>query len=306
MHQWVVIAAVVVTAAACSSLGAAEPVLDEATSTTTPATTAVPRPSAPAPTTTERQAVVTSGADALVDSDFARLDGQRVGLIVNHTALASGEHLIDLIDAAPNVELVAIFAPEHDIRGTAGAGELFGDRVDPRTGVQIFSLYTDTRQPSPAMLADVDVLVYDLQDVGARFYTYISTMGLAMQSAARAGIPFVVLDRPNPGGGGSSAGFVLEPDQISFIGQFPIPASYGLTAGELATAIKGEAWLPGLDGLALDVVAMQGWERQMRWPATEQPWVPPSPGLPTFESALAYPGTVLFEATPISYGGGTD
>ena len=135
---------------------------------------------------------------------------------------------------------MAIFAPEHDLRGIAPAGELFDDTVDPVTGVPIFSLYGETRRPTPEMLADIDVLVYDLQDVGARFYTFISTMGLSMQSAADAGIPFVVLDRPNPGGGESSGGFVLEEDQLSFIGQYPIPGSYGLTAGELARAIKGE------------------------------------------------------------------
>lgn len=248
---------------------------------------------------------MTTGAEVLVDSDFAILEGRRVGLIANHTSQARGDHLIDLLDAARDVELTALFAPEHDIRGDAPAGELFDDRVDSATGVPIFSLYGDTRRPTADMLADVDVLVYDLQDVGARFYTYISTMGLSMQSAADAGIPFVVLDRPNPVGGESSGGFVLEGDQLSFIGQFPIPASYGLTAGELATAIKGERWLSGLDDLELEVVTMNGWQRRMRWPTTELDWLPPSPGLPTFESSLAYPGTVLFEATSISYGGGT-
>ena len=297
--------ALVVSAASCSSLEAGAPALEAASSsigTSVPTTTAA-QSSTP---TTEPPPAVTTGAEALADSDFALLEGRRVGLIANHTSQARGEQLIDLLDAAPNVELMAIFAAEHDIRGIAPAGELFGDTVDPVTGVPIFSLYGETRRPTPEMLADVDVLVYDLQDVGARFYTFISTMGLSMQSAADAGIPFVVLDRPNPGGGEASGGFVLEEDQLSFIGQYPIPGSYGLTAGELARAIKGERWLSGLDGLVLDVVAMVGWERGMRWPATEQPWLPPSPGLPTFETSLAYPGTVLFEATSISYGGGTD
>ncbi len=270
-----------------------------------PVESASPDPAPASDPTPTPEPSVTVGTEVLADSGFAMLDGQRVGLIANQTSLARGEHLIDLLDEAPNVELTAVFAPEHGVRGAVGDRLIEDDRVDLATGVTIFSLYSETRRPTPEMLEQVDVLVFDLQDVGTRFYTFISTLGLAMQSAADAGIPFVVLDRPNPIGGRISSGFTLEPDQVSFIGQYPIPSAYGLTSGELALAIRGEGWLPGLDGLDIRVVEMDGWTRDMLWPDTGRAWVPPSPGLPTFDSALAYPGAVLFEATSISYGAGT-
>jgi uncharacterized protein YbbC (DUF1343 family) len=156
------------------------------------------------------------------------------------------------------------------------------------------------------MLREVDVLVFDIQDVGARFYTYISTMGLAMQAAAENNIPFVVLDRPNPLGGAYVSGFVLEPEQTSFVGQYPIPIAHGLTVGELARMIQGEAMLPGLDHLQLDVVPMADWERAMLWPATGLPWISTSPNIPDFETALIYAGTCLFEAVAASEGRGTE
>ncbi len=262
-----------------------------ATSTTT---TTVPPPPA-----------VTVGAEMLSDSGFEVLDGARVGIIANQTSLVLGEHLIDVLVAAPNVELVAVFAPEHGVRGTAGAGALIDDEVDTATGTPIFSLYGSTRKPTPEMLEGIDVLVYDLQDVGGRFYTYISTMGLAMQAAAEAGIRFVVLDRPDPSGGVVAAGYVLDPDFVSFIGQYPIPAAYALTPGELARAIVGEGWMEGLHNLDLEIVEMRGWLRGMQWEDTGLDWIPPSPGLQTASSAVTYLGTVLFEATSISYGGGT-
>jgi len=296
---------VLLLAAGCATADVAADTIAAAPieATPTPEPTATPAPPPPEPTVVPPPAV-TVGAEVLADNSFAALDGRRVGLIANQTSLVRGEHLIDVLHNAPNVELTAVFAPEHGVRGNIEAG-LLDDTVDFSTGVTIFSLYNETRQPTPEMLEDVDVLVFDLQDVGTRFYTFISTMGLSMQSAATAGIPFVVLDRPNPIGDAGAAGFTLEPDQLSFIGQYPIPSSYGLTSGELALAIKGERWLPGLDDLEIQVVELAGWSRSMLWPATEREWVPPSPGLPTFESALAYPGAVLFEATSISYGGGT-
>jgi uncharacterized protein YbbC (DUF1343 family) len=248
---------------------------------------------------------VTVGAEVLADRGFDLLDGKRVGAIVNQTSLVRGEHLIDVLHEASNVELAAVFAPEHGVRGTAGAGDLIDDETDAATGVTIFSLYGETRTPTAEMLEGLDVLVYDLQDVGGRFYTYVSTMGLAMQAAAAAGVEFVVLDRPDPSGGVKPAGYVLEQDQLSFIGQYPVPAAYAMTAGELATAIVAEGWLEGLDGLALTVVEMQGWLRGMTWAETGLTWVPPSPGLQSAESAVTYLGTVLFEATSVSYGGGT-
>jgi uncharacterized protein YbbC (DUF1343 family) len=247
-----------------------------------------------------------TGAGLLVEADFVSLAGLRVGLIVNQTSVVDGRHLIDLVDHSDNVELAAIFAPEHGVRGIADAGEIVADTTDESTGVPIFSLFGRTQRPTAAMLAGVDVLVYDLQDVGARFYTYISTMGLAMQSSSEAGIPFVVLDRPNPLGGETVSGFVRDPDQSSFVSQYPIPSVYGMTAGELALAIKGEAWLGGVGDLDLRVVEMEGWDRGQRWQDIGLDWVAPSPGLPSDTSALVYPSTVPFEATILSYGKGTN
>lgn len=268
--------------------------------TTTTSTTSAPT------TTTLPGPVVRVGAEVLVDDGFAALDGARVGLIANQTSLVDGRHLIDVLHDAPNVDLVAVFAPEHGVRGTAGAGELIDDEVDTVTGVPILSLYGETRRPTIEMLEGIDTIVYDLQDVGGRFYTYISTMGLAMQTANEVGARFVVLDRPDPSGLTAPTGFVLEPEHVSFIGQYPIPAAYAMTPGEVAQAIVGEGWLEGVAGLELDVVEMRGWERGMTWEETGRDWVPPSPGLQTAQSAVVYLGTVLFEATSISYGGGTE
>ena len=248
---------------------------------------------------------VRTGADRLVAEGFARLRGKRVGLIANHTTRVDTTHLSDLLARATGVELVALFGPEHGVRGTAEAGAEVRGGVDVRTGVPVHSLYGRTNKPTAEMLRDVDVLVFDVQDVGARFYTYISTMGLAMQAAAEAGIPFVVLDRPNPLGGEYVSGFTMEPQHESFVGLFPIPIAHGLTVGELARMIKGEAMLDGLESLELDVVPMEGWNRNMRWPETGLPWIAPSPNLPTYESALVYAGTCLFEALNASEGRGT-
>jgi uncharacterized protein YbbC (DUF1343 family) len=246
-----------------------------------------------------------TGADVLAANALDALDGQRVGLIVNHTARVDTSHLIDRLHRAPNVTVGALFGPEHGLRGTADAGEAVADGVDDRTGAPVYSLYGARRQPTAAQLEGLDALVFDIQDVGSRFYTYISTMGRAMQAAAANDLAFVVLDRPNPLGGTYVAGFVREPEQTSFVGQYPIPIAHGLTVGELARMIQGETMLPGLAELDLRVIAMDGWERSMRWPDTGREWVAPSPNLPTFETALVYPGACLFEATSASAGRGT-
>jgi uncharacterized protein YbbC (DUF1343 family) len=249
---------------------------------------------------------IRTGAQSLADSRFAILAGRRVGLITNHTARVGADHLADLLHAAPDVTLVALFGPEHGVRGTADASESVPHGRDEKTGVPVYSLYGKTRAPTKAMLRGIDVLVFDIQDVGARFYTFISTMGLAMQAAARARIRFVVLDRPNPLGGDYVAGFSVARSNISFVSQYPVPLAHGLTVGELARMIKGEKMLPGLERLELDVVAMEGWSRDMQWPDTGLQWVPTSPNIPDFETALVYPGTGLFEATVASEGRGTD
>src|SRR5512145_2098379 len=224
--------------------------------------------------------LIVTGAEALARSGFAALAGKRVGLITNQTGRVGTEHLADLLSKAPNVRLTAILAPEHGFRGEAEAGAKVGASIDARTGVAVFSLYGATNKPTRQMLRNIDVLVFDIQDVGVRFYTYISTMGLAMQAAAEARIPFVVLDRPNPLGGDYVSGFVLEPALASFVGQYPIPIVHGMTVGELARMIKGERWLKGLDRLELTVVPLDGWRRAMCWPDLQRPWVPTSPNIP--------------------------
>lgn len=273
---------------------------------TAPTTTSSPPTSGAAATPPAEAAdAVRPGDRVLVDEGFAPIAGARVGLIVNQTSVVDGRHLIDLVAEADAVELVAIFAPEHGVRGTADAGEAVDDDTDTATGVPIHSLYGDTKAPTAAMLADLDVLVYDLQDLGARYYTYASTMGLAMQAAADTDTRFVVLDRPVPAGGDVVTGPVRAADQESFVGRYPIPSQYGLTAGELARAIVGEGWLSGLEGLDLEVVEVEGWGRSRPWPDTGLAWIPPSPGLPELANALSYPATVVVEATNLSYGRGT-
>jgi uncharacterized protein YbbC (DUF1343 family) len=250
--------------------------------------------------------VIATGADVLVRSGFAALDGKRVGLITNQTGRVGDRHLADLIAEAANVRLTAIFAPEHGFRGSVEAGEKVADRIDKKTGVEVHSLYGATRKPTPAMLRDVDVLVFDIQDIGVRFYTYVSTMGLAMQAAAAQGIPFLVLDRPNPLGGHYVSGFVLNSRYTSFVGQYPIPIAHGLTVGELALMIKGEGWLSALDGLDLVIGKMEGWRRDMRWPDLGREWVATSPNIPSYESALLYPGIGIVGETAVNEGRGTE
>jgi len=248
---------------------------------------------------------VLTGAEVLSESHFEAVAGLRLGLIVNHTSRVGERHLIDVMSTSEGVELAALFGPEHGIRGDEDAGAKIEDGIDDATGVPVYSLYGTNRRPTAEMLQNIDALMFDIQDVGARFYTFISTLGLSMQSAAEAGIPFFVLDRPNPLGGKEIEGFVLDTTLVSFVGQYPIPVRHGLTIGELARMIQGQKWLPGLEDLDLRVIQMKGWSRTMLWPETGLPWRPTSPNLPTFESALMYPGTCFFEATTASEGRGT-
>jgi len=260
-----------------------------------------PRSDAPSGTPT-----VATGAERLLTEPGLLPSDARVGLIVNHTSVTSNGHLIDVLHQREDITVAALFGPEHGIRGDADAGAPVQDGRDVVTRAPIYSLYGDTRQPTPSMLEGVDLLVFDMQDVGARFYTYISTMGLAMQAAARNNIPFVVLDRPNPLGGELVDGYVLEPGQESFVGMYPIPVQHGMTVGELARMIQGEAWLEDVADLDLRVVPMEGWARSMLWPGTGLAWIAPSPNLPTFEAALLYAGTCFIEATSASEGRGTE
>ena len=249
---------------------------------------------------------VTTGAARLANDGFGLLKGRRIGLVTNHTGRIGNERLIDVLARAPGVTLAAIFTPEHGLSGTTEAGAKVGGGSDAPTGIPVHSLYGAALKPAPATLAGVDAIVFDIQDIGARFYTYISTMGLCMQAAAGAGLPFIVLDRPNPLGGDYVSGFVLETPFASFVGRYEVPLAHGLTVGELARMIQDERLLPGLERLSLEVVSMEGWQRAMRWPTTSLAWLPTSPNISTFEAALAYAGTGLFEATVASEGRGTD
>ena len=246
---------------------------------------------------------VRPGSEVLMGDSLALVRGRRVGLVTNHTGRdRSGTPSIDLLAAHPEVELVALYSPEHGIRGSAEAGVRIEDGMDERTGLPVHSLYGETRKPTGEMLEGVEALLFDIQDVGARYYTYLSTMALAMEAAGERGIPFVVLDRPNPIGGDPVQGNILHPDYSSFVGLYPIPMRHGLTAGEFARMAVGEFGVP----VDLSVAVADGWERTMPFEETGIPWIAPSPNMPSVESALHYPGTCLFEGTPISVGRGTD
>ncbi len=245
---------------------------------------------------------VRPGIQVLLSDSLHLITGRRAGLVTNHTGIDAHETpTIDRLFHQEEVELVALYSPEHGIRGTAEAGELVDHEVDEATGLPVHSLYGETRKPTPAMLDGVDVLLFDIQDIGTRYYTYVYTMGLAMEAAGEAEIPFVVLDRPNPVGGSLVQGNVLETDFSSFVGMYPIPMRHGMTPGELARLYR-DAF--GVDA-QLHVVPAAGWERDMLFSDTGLPWRAPSPNMPDVESALHYPGTCLFEGTNLSVGRGT-
>ena len=246
--------------------------------------------------------VLRLGCQRLFDDDFDLVAGRRVGLITNHSGVGPRlEATADRLHQTEGVELGALFGPEHGIRGDAEDGVVVDTGRDPRTGVPAHSLYGERRRPDPAQLADLDILVFDIQDVGARFYTYLYTMSLAMEAAAEAGLPFAVLDRPNPIGGLEVEGNVLEPAFASFVGLYHIPVRYGMTVGELAQLFNV---VHGI-GADLRVVPMEGWQRDQYWDDCGLPWVAPSPNIPSLATAVVYPGTCFFEGTNVSEGRGT-
>lgn len=248
---------------------------------------------------------VKTGAKNLLDNHLGELEGKRVGLVMNPTAVVDGVHMLDTLIAS-GVEISALFAPEHGFRGEAGAGEVIEDGIDQGTGLPVFSLYGSTRKPTRVMLDEVDILLFDMQDVGARFYTYYATMGLVLEAAADAGKPIWILDRPNPMGGNYVSGWMMEDEFRSFVGPYPLPVAHGMTMGELAQMIVGEQWIDSKTSPKLNVISMSGWERHMKWPDTGLKWVAPSPNLPTFEHAMVYLGTCFIEGTTLSEGRGTD
>lgn len=235
-------------------------------------------------------AQVKPGIEVLRDNGFEGLKGKRVGLITNPTGVDNNlKSTIDILNDAEGVELVALYAPEHGVRGDIHAGDKVDNMIDPATGVPVYSVFGKTKKPTPEMLKDVDVLLYDIQDNGCRSFTFISTMELAMEACAEQGKEFMVLDRPNPVGGNIVEGNLTEPDCISFVSQFEIPYLYGLTPGELAKYINEEGLLGEGKKVNLSVVPMEGWTRNMDFAETGMPWVLPSPHMPTPESVLYYP-----------------
>lgn len=271
---------------------------------------------------------VKPGVEVLFDKHLDLIRGKRVGLITNPTGVDS--HLAGIIERfrrQPDVHLVALYGPEHGVRGNAQAGEYVPFYLDQKYGLPVFSLYGQSMKPEPGMITDIDaymrsfdteqtgkapeagmlraveVMVFDLQDVGTRVYTYVATMAYAMQACAENGIPFVVLDRPNPINGTAMEGPILEyPEHSSFVGLYPIPLRHGMTAGELALLFNDRFLEPKAK---LTVVPMEGWHRSEWFDQTRLPWVIPSPNLPTLDTAIVYPGQVLLEGTNLSEGRGT-
>jgi uncharacterized protein YbbC (DUF1343 family) len=245
--------------------------------------------------------LVRLGSDVLFSSN--RLVGARIGVVCNHASIDRGfVHVIDRVASSEGVTLVAIFGPQHGFRSDVQDNMVetpHGD--DARRHVPVYSLYSETREPTAEMLRGVDALIVDLQDIGARIYTYIYTMANCMRAAARHGVPVIICDRPNPIGGTAVEGARLQPGWESFVGQFPIPMRHGMTIGELAVLFNDAFGI----GASLEVVRMEGWTRDMYADATGLPWVMPSPNMPTLDTAIAYPGTVLFEGTMLSEGRGT-
>lgn len=246
------------------------------------------------------QARVKPGVEVLRDRGFSGLAGMRVGLVTNPSGVDSSlRSTIDILYDAPEVNLVALFAPEHGVRGDIYAGGRVESGKDPRTGLPVHSLYGATREPSQEMLKGIDMMIYDIQDVGSRSYTFISTLGLVMRACAKAEIPVMVLDRPNPLGGRKVEGPLVEPGFNSFVSQYRIPYIYGLTVGELAMLINEEGLNCGQNGreeplkCSLLVVPMEGWRRDMLFGDTGLPWVLPSPNIPYPESAVCYPSSGL-------------
>src|SRR5271154_2888041 len=246
-------------------------------------------------------ALVQVGLDMLEAQKFAALRGKRVGLITNHTGLdAQGRSTVDVLFKAPGMKLVALFSPEHGLAGRND--ENINSSTDAATGLPIFSLYGETRRPTDEMLQGVDALVFDVQDAGVRFYTYITTMAYCMEEAAKRQIPFFVLDRPNPLGGEIVEGPMLDADKTAFVAYFPLPVRYGLTIGELAQFLNAENHI----NCELHVIAMKNWHRNYFYESTGLRWVPPSPNLRTTKGSILYPGLEILQNAGVSVGRGTE
>jgi uncharacterized protein YbbC (DUF1343 family) len=233
------------------------------------------------------------------DQYLELLKGKRTGLVANHTAVKNDQHLLDFL-LEEKINVVRVFAPEHGFRGEASAGEVVADATDSLTGVNVVSLYGKNRKPSTENLLDLDIILYDIQDVGCRFYTYLSTLFLVMESCAENHIPLIVLDRPNPNGD-YVAGPMLEPGFTSFVGMVPVPVVHGCTMGEMASMINGEKWIKAQIPCDLKVIRLRNYTHSTPY----EPPIAPSPNLPNYRSVRLYPSLCFFEATSVSIGRGT-
>lgn len=251
-------------------------------------------------------AAVKPGVEVLRDNGFKQLAGKRVGLITNPTGIDNNlKSTVDILHEAANVELVALFGPEHGVRGDVHAGDEVGNSVDPATGVKVYSIYGKTKKPTPEMLEGIDALVYDIQDIGCRSFTFVSTLGLALEACAENDIELVVLDRPNPLGGNRVEGNLVEDGFYSFVSQFKIPYLYGMTPGEMAFFLNEEGMVAGGKKAKLTVVPMEGWTRDMTFDKTGMPWILPSPHIPQPVTSYYYPATgILGELYFVSIGVG--
>jgi len=252
------------------------------------------------------QSKVRLGNDKLIKEYFYLIESKNIGVIANHSSvLENGEHLIDYLFKTKKVKIISAFGPEHGFRGDAPAGEKIETSIDERTGIKVYSLYGITNKPTSEMLKGIDVLIFDIQDVGARFYTYISTLYLCLESAAENKIQFIMCDRPNPIGGDKVDGPILKQEFKSFVGIAPIPVQHGMTIGELALYFNDLIESEKNIRADLIVLQMENWKRNQLFDKTELNWIKPSPNIVKLETALVYPGTCLFEATNISEGRGT-
>ena len=249
---------------------------------------------------------VICGADILISDSLNLIKGKGIGIVTNHTAvLSNGTHLVDSLFNIKNINIVALFGPEHGIRGDAPDGLTITDGKDSKTGIPVYSLYGKIRKPTKEMLKGVDVLIFDIQDIGARFYTFISTMYYTLEAAAENNIPVIILDRPNPIGGLKVSGNIREEEFKSFVGIAPIPIMHGMTVGELAILFNEQHYLENNLHANLTVIKIKNWQREQLFNQTGLKWINPSPNMINLDEAMIYPGLCLLEGTNISEGRGT-
>ncbi|MBU0475508.1 MAG: DUF1343 domain-containing protein [Bacteroidetes bacterium] len=253
-----------------------------------------------------QQVKVKVGADVLVSDNLNLIQNKRIGIVTNHSAvLSNGTHLVDTLTTLANVKVTTLFGPEHGIRGNAPDGNTISDGIDSKTKLPVYSLYGKIRKPTKEMLQNVDILIFDIQDIGARFYTFISTLYYTLEAAAENNIPIIVLDRPNPINGITVDGPIRTEEFKSFVAIAQIPIQHGMTIGELANMFNNEKWLENEVKADLTVIKMKDWKREYLFSDCNLPWVVPSPNIPDLETAIIYPGMCLLEGVNVSEGRGT-